>query len=206
MGRATAVRAGDDLVIVLVGTAEEGLERCAGAVDGLLTGPQVGDLGDWHATATALGGGRAAGGGGGGAATATATTAPARTGATPTAAAGAATGTTEATATAEPTATTAPEPTATETLILCAAPLVNCGGVCVDLSSDPANCGACGTTCRVFETCEAGECSVGVLDPGGSDRLRAGHDGLRRGACGPLDGPGQLRSVRHRLSAGRGVH
>jgi hypothetical protein len=47
----TAVQEG--LALVLVGTAQEPLSRCTGAVDGLLTGPLPGDLGDWHATATA---------------------------------------------------------------------------------------------------------------------------------------------------------
>ena len=59
-GRAINLRAeAEGGPIVLVGTTERDLAACRGAVDGLLTGPQAGDLGDWHATATALGGGRA---------------------------------------------------------------------------------------------------------------------------------------------------
>jgi len=57
IGRALHLRmaAGTDQTIVLVGTAEQDLGSCQGAVDGMLTGPQPGDLGDWHATATSLG-------------------------------------------------------------------------------------------------------------------------------------------------------
>ena len=47
-----------------MGAAEEDLGSCGG-VEGLLTGPQAGDLGDWHATATALGRGGGSGGSGG---------------------------------------------------------------------------------------------------------------------------------------------
>jgi hypothetical protein len=59
-GRALNLRADlqavqEGLALVLVGTAEQPLNRCTGAVDGLLTGPLPGDLGDWHATATAGG-------------------------------------------------------------------------------------------------------------------------------------------------------
>ena len=45
----------EDQHLVLVGTAEQDLAICQGAVGGLLSGPQLGDLGDWQATATALG-------------------------------------------------------------------------------------------------------------------------------------------------------
>ncbi len=58
-GRAINLRVevDDERALILIGTAEEGLDRCARLVDGLLTGPQPGDLGDWHATATSLGSG-----------------------------------------------------------------------------------------------------------------------------------------------------
>jgi Stigma-specific protein, Stig1 len=114
------VQAGIGQTLVFDGTGEQSLDRCTGAVDGLFTGPQAGDLGDWHATATALGGTT----GGGGAAptattsptpSATATTAPA---ATATSAAPTATGTSvpAATATATvPAETATPPATATAT-------------------------------------------------------------------------------------------
>jgi hypothetical protein len=41
--------------LVLVGAGEKALRSCDGAVDGLLTGPDSGDLGDWHATAKQTG-------------------------------------------------------------------------------------------------------------------------------------------------------
>jgi Cys-rich repeat protein len=39
---------------------------------------------------------------------------------------------------------------------VCGAPTVNCGNVCVDITSDPANCGACSARCA------SGICSNGV--------------------------------------------
>jgi hypothetical protein len=51
-GRAINLRLdfGSQHVLVAVGAAEQDLATCQGAVDGLLTGPQLGDLGDWHGT------------------------------------------------------------------------------------------------------------------------------------------------------------
>lgn len=55
-GRAFNARVdfGNGLVLVTVGTADQDLSACQGQIDGVLTGPQIGDLGDWHG---ALGGG-----------------------------------------------------------------------------------------------------------------------------------------------------
>ncbi|MFL5759928.1 MAG: hypothetical protein ACJ789_09320 [Thermomicrobiales bacterium] len=41
--------------LVLVGAGAKAIRSCDGAVDGMLTGPQPGDLGDWHATAKQTG-------------------------------------------------------------------------------------------------------------------------------------------------------
>ena len=41
----------------------------------------------------------------------------------------------------------------------CAAGQTDCNGTCADLSSDSANCGACGEMCPNAGTCTAGECS-----------------------------------------------
>ncbi len=103
-GRALNLRVevGPDQTVVLVGTAARPLDRCRGDVDGLLTGPRVGDLGDWHATATSLGGGE------GPPPTATASAAPGTSTATPTPSAA-------ATATAPPGATPTSTATATAT-------------------------------------------------------------------------------------------
>ena len=55
-GRAVhlSVEVAADRPLILVGTAAQDLSDCTGPIDGLLTGPQPGDLGDWHATATPL--------------------------------------------------------------------------------------------------------------------------------------------------------
>lgn len=151
-------------VFVAMGTAEQDLTACKGAVDGLLTGPQFGDIGDWHGTL------------GGTAASATATTAAA--GATgqnaqfgqPSAPnpPGAQTGTTT---------TTAPPPSATVTSCPACqklssgrcAPVTDgttcatgtcCGGACVDTTSDRANCGGCGKACSGVNTCISGVCRL----------------------------------------------
>src|SRR5215213_636246 len=103
-GRALNLRVevGRDQTVVLVGTAARPLDQCKGDVDGLLTGPRVGDLGDWHATATSVGGGE------GPPPTATSGAAPAAATATSTPRAAA-----TATAPAAPTATATATPTAT---------------------------------------------------------------------------------------------
>jgi hypothetical protein len=45
----------------------------------------------------------------------------------------------------------------------CDVPLTDCDGTCVDLSSDPANCGKCGNACPSPGTCRAGKCSCDSL-------------------------------------------
>src|SRR5574337_767341 len=34
----------------------------------------------------------------------------------------------------------------------------SCGTMCVDTTSDPANCGACGNACSASQVCNAGVC------------------------------------------------
>jgi len=41
-----------------------------------------------------------------------------------------------------------------------------CGGECLNLGSDPANCGGCGVECGTNETCEDGKCTCGATQPG----------------------------------------
>ena len=40
------------VALVAVGVGEREIRDCTGAIDGVVTGPQVGDLGDWHAAAS----------------------------------------------------------------------------------------------------------------------------------------------------------
>lgn len=46
----------------------------------------------------------------------------------------------------------------TPDIVECVAPEELCGGACVDLDTDVANCGACGTSCAGAEECVAGAC------------------------------------------------
>ncbi len=181
-GRALNLRVevAPDQTVVLVGTAARPLDRCQGDVDGLLTGPRVGDLGDWHATATSLGGGEgppptATSSAAPGAATATPTpsaTATAPAGATPSSTATATATATEtptatptATPTETPTETPTPAPTETPTPvpIVCPTGTTDCTGICVDLQTDVDNCGTCGNVCPEGQPgfvrgCAAGTC------------------------------------------------
>lgn len=194
-------------VLILVGTAERPLDQCGGAVDGLLTGPQAGDLGDWHATASpAL------------AATTGNGTAGASNGAGSTGAQGGSTA-------AMPTATTAPggcpkgqtscggacidtqtDPnhcgacgTACDASLVCASGACCladeiCNGACTDVLSDPNNCGACGTTCGANQTCAGGGCLTscpdGQMDCGDGGCSDLSLDPLNCGACGTTCLPG----------------
>src|SRR5689334_23141153 len=40
----------------------------------------------------------------------------------------------------------------------CDVRLTPCSGICVDLTGDPANCGACGNACLAAQTCTSGAC------------------------------------------------
>src|SRR5687767_115473 len=40
----------------------------------------------------------------------------------------------------------------------CAAPTTSCAGGCVDIGTDPANCGTCGGRCTGADTCVDGAC------------------------------------------------
>jgi len=45
----------------------------------------------------------------------------------------------------------------------CAAPWTCCGGICVDTSKDPRNCGACGQACSATQFCTGTACSETVF-------------------------------------------
>src|SRR5687767_4573426 len=45
-------------------------------------------------------------------------------------------------------------------LFVCAAHwLIDCGGVCTDITVDSANCGACGNSCTLGGSCQGGACA-----------------------------------------------
>jgi len=51
-------------------------------------------------------------------------------------------------------------PTSTTSTTLCGTGATDCGGVCVDLMSDPNNCGSCGNGCtRTTPSCVLGTCT-----------------------------------------------
>jgi hypothetical protein len=79
----------------------------------------------------------------------------------------------------------------------CAASYTQCGQACVDLETDPANCGACGHKCPAGVSCVAGSCG-GVTD-GSSD---VAHDSV---ADTPVDNPLGEGSFREGGDAGDGA-
>ena len=70
--------------------------------------------------------------------------------------------------------------------------LFDCGGVCVDLTTDAANCGLCGFACAPGETCEAefchaaggAGCLAGLTDCGGGVCADLSTDPANCGGCG----------------------
>ncbi len=85
----------------------------------------------------------------------------------------------------------------------CMRPLAACGAACVDLTSDPANCGQCGARCSPPNgLCESSHCTMGgVMDSGvpcNAPRTMCGTacvdmqtDLLNCGACGTVCTAGQ---------------
>lgn len=147
--------AGQGLVLVGIGVGEQEIAACQGAVDGLMTGPQPGDLGDWHAVAT-------------GQASSTGGQQPARAAAAGPVLSGGG-------------RSTGSGATGTSRLTSCPAGQTICTGRCVDVSSDRENCGECGRICASEAPliCVEGEC---VSDPDGEcapGTDRCGDDGCR---------------------------
>jgi len=50
--------------------------------------------------------------------------------------------------------------TVTNTVEVCPSSMTECGGACVDTTSNPANCGACDNACATGEYCAAGTCTA----------------------------------------------
>jgi hypothetical protein len=66
-------------------------------------------------------------------------------------------------------------------------PCSDCGGVCVDLLSDSANCGTCGQACAAGQRCEQGRCAAtcsGLMC--GGTCVDANNDPNNCGACGAV--------------------
>ncbi len=78
-----------------------------------------------------------------------------------------------------------------------------CSGECVDTSSDPLNCGACGRVCAAGTTCAAGVCvcAAGLINCSGVC-VNVQTDGANCGACANLCGPGELCAAGFCISQG----
>jgi hypothetical protein len=76
--------------------------------------------------------------------------------------------------------------------LLCPQGESDCGGTCVSLRSDHANCGACGHACGPLEVCSAGACGcrvgIATCDGACTDLARdPDHCGACDTACAPAD-------------------
>lgn len=145
------------VALVVVGVGEQEVAACRGAIDGMLSGPKVGDLGDWHAAVGAGGrsssdgtaqGGRADSGGGG------------RTTRGGGAASGSGSPDGDSGGGRGSAANSSDAPPCPEGQTLCD------DGECHDLGFDEDNCGACGNACPPGnQPCERGVCGTeGAVD------------------------------------------
>ena len=174
-----------NLAVVAVGVGEQEIAACAGAIDGPSSGPQVGDIGDWHAgsaaqQATGSGGrgkrnrdsaqgaaggqggrGNRARGQGGGQGGAGATGAAGSGGNGGGGGGGRKGGRGQGGGNA---GGRNPEQQPVPPLAdgSCPPQRERCGDSCSDLANDPENCGRCGNACNgdAFEVCEAGACTT----------------------------------------------
>ncbi len=70
----------------------------------------------------------------------------------------------------------------TDSATSCGAGLVDCGGTCAQLASDPRNCGGCGHGCGTTEACVSGVCSGSNGGPLGNP----GDCGASHASCAAL--------------------
>ncbi len=78
-----------------------------------------------------------------------------------------------------------------ETGDCCGFGLESCGGQCIDLASDEANCGACGVSCGASSVCVNGACQCGFGQiQCGTNCITPSVDPLNCGACGNVCGIG----------------
>ncbi len=80
----------------------------------------------------------------------------------------------------------------------CSAAQTLCGDVCVDTTSSPTNCGACGVSCAAGEACRAGVCTevgggcaAGETECGGAC-VNTTSDGAHCGGCNNACAAGQV--------------
>ena len=169
MGHSLQVRIelGPRLALVAVGVGEQEIAKCRGAIDGVTSGPDVGDLGDWHAAVLRQteGSGRSgftAGTGTSGRAQATRST------------------------------NRAPAPVPVPASGECLRGLKRCGDVCVDSKLDKKHCGTCDNACTAGDECIDGTCGKPVECAAGLSRCDGvcvdlssdpNHCGICNGRC-----------------------
>lgn len=87
------------------------------------------------------------------------------------------------------------DPNVRQCVGMCPAPRVSCGGACVDVSSDPQNCGMCGNFCAAGAACVNGACTGTACMPGfalcANVCVNLNGDPNNCGACGLHCAPGQ---------------
>lgn len=79
----------------------------------------------------------------------------------------------------------------------CAGGQTSCEGACVDVASDPNNCGTCGTKCGTDEVCSSGACQLsctGGKSKCGTSCVDTMTDGTNCGQCGMTCSAGQTCS------------
>ena len=90
------------------------------------------------------------------------------------------------------------DPAQRQCVSACSAPRINCGGACVDPSTDARNCGVCGNVCASGTACTNGMCSSVVCMAGQTRCANAcvnlANDPSNCGACGLICAPGQACS------------
>jgi hypothetical protein len=80
----------------------------------------------------------------------------------------------------------------------CTGGQTSCGGTCTDLTSDVANCGACGNACMTGQSCAMGKCSTGTMTMTGCDATLACIN-----ACAPSDVTCQNACVNNATTMGK---
>ena len=161
------IERGQRQAVVAVGVGEQDVATCQGAIDGVVTGPEVGDLGDWHAAVLRQGGGDTANadktarggrnsGNSSGASGGRSSSFGGASGGRNTSGSGSRdTGTGSGGGGAGSGAQATPP---TEQGTRCLDGQTRCGDDCVDTTTDPTNCSACGIACAAGDVCSDSLC------------------------------------------------